>query len=68
MSQTPPIFQAEDLRQLPPEKLVEIVLAQQTQLLQLTTEIEKLKVSLNLDSQTSSKPPSTTSNLAADQK
>ena len=60
MSQTPPIFQAEDLRQLPPEKLVEIVLAQQTQLLQLTTEIEKLKVSLNLDSQTSSKPPSTT--------
>jgi transposase len=59
MSQTPPIFQAEDLRQLPPDKLVEIILAQQAQLLQLTTEIEKLKVSLNLDSQTSSKPPST---------
>jgi len=59
MSQILPLFQAEDLRQLPPEKLVEIILAQQAQLVQLTQEIEKLKVSLDLDSQTSSKPPST---------
>jgi transposase len=59
MSQISPLFQAEDLYQLPTEKLVEIIWAQQSQILQLTQEIEKLKVSLNLNSQTSSKPPST---------
>jgi len=34
-------------------------IAQQAQINQLTQEIERLKASLNLDSQTSSKPPST---------
>jgi len=34
-------------------------IAQQEQINQLTQEIERLKASLNLDSQTSSKPPST---------
>ena len=59
MSQISPPFQAEDLRQLSKEKLVEIILAQQAQLEQLSQEIDKLKASLNLDTQTSSKPPST---------
>ncbi|EAZ91529.1 Transposase IS66 [Crocosphaera chwakensis CCY0110] len=39
--------------------MVQIILAQQKLIEQLQKEIEKLKLSRNLDSQTSSKPPST---------
>jgi transposase len=59
MSQEHSFPKAEELSQLPKEKLVEIIIAQQAQINQLTQEIERLKASLNLDSQTSSKPPST---------
>lgn len=58
MSEANPAQNSRDLNQLPPEKLVEIIVAQQTQIEQLHQEIEKLKGSLTLDSQTSSKPPS----------
>jgi transposase len=51
--------EAEKLYQLPKEKLVEIIMAQQSQINQLQEEIDRLKTSLHLDSQTSSKPPST---------
>lgn len=57
MSQEHSFPKAEELSQLPKEKLVEIIIAQQAQINQLTQEIERLKASLNLDSQTSSKPP-----------
>lgn len=51
--------EAEKLYQLPKEKLVEIIIAQQSQINQLQEEIDRVKTSLHLDSQTSSKPPST---------
>ncbi len=55
----------ESLNQLPKEKLVEIIIEQskvirelQKTILELQQEIERLKVSRDLDSSTSSKPPS----------
>ena len=49
---------AESLNQLSKEALVQIILAQQKIIEQLNAEIEGLRVSRALDSQTSSKPPS----------
>lgn len=48
----------EKLSQLPTEELVEIILTQQEVIKYLKQEIEKLKISKDLDSKTSSKPPS----------
>ena len=48
----------EQLNQLSIKELVEIVLTQQEIIVQLKQEIEKLKVSRDLDSKISSKPPS----------
>lgn len=48
----------EKLSQLSKEELVEMILSQQEIIEVLKQEIEKLKVSRDLDSQTSSKPPS----------
>ncbi len=57
---TPPQpFEPESLRLLPREQLIIIILEQQRLLEQLSLEVAQLKVSLDLDSQTSSKPPST---------
>lgn len=50
---------SEILKQLSKKELVKMILAQQKALEQLQKEIEKLKISLDLDSKTSSKPPST---------
>ena len=50
---------SEILNQLSKKELVKMILAQQKALEQLQKEIEKLKISLDLDSKTSSKPPST---------
>jgi len=56
---TPPQpFDPESLRLLPTEQLIIIILEQQRLLEQLSLEVAQLKVSLQLDSQTSSKPPS----------
>lgn len=52
-------LKVEELRQLSAEKLVEIVIAQQKLIEKLQHRIEQLEQSLNLDSETSSKPPST---------
>lgn len=49
----------ETLRQLPLEQLVSIIVQQQRVIEQLTIEVNRLKVSQNLDSQTTSSPPST---------
>ena len=46
------------MRQLPTEQLVDIIWQQQQIIEQLQQEIERLKVSLQLNSQNSSKPPS----------
>ncbi len=59
MKEGTPEKTAEELSQLPKEKLVEMVIAQKKVIGKLCEEIEKLKVRLNADSQTSSKPPST---------
>ena len=48
----------EQLNQLSKKELVEIILAQQKIIEELRIEIEKLKISRNLDSKISSKPPS----------
>ena len=57
---TPPQpFDPESLRLLTTEQLINIILEQQRLLEQLSQEVAQLKVSLHLDSQTSSKPPST---------
>ena len=48
----------EKLSQLPTEELVEMILTQQDVIEYLKQEIEKLKASRDLDSKTSSKPPS----------
>jgi len=59
MSPPPPQpFDPESLRLLPTEQLIIIILEQQRLLEQLSLEVAQLKVSLQLDSQTSSKPPS----------
>jgi transposase len=47
------------LKQLPNEQLVDLIVQQQLVIEQLQQEITRLKASLQLDSQTSSKPPST---------
>lgn len=47
------------LKQLPVEQLVGLIVQQQQVIEQLQQEITRLKASLQLDSQTSSKPPST---------
>jgi hypothetical protein len=44
MSQATPPLKADELCQLPPEKLVEIILAQQSVINQLQQEVERLKV------------------------
>lgn len=48
----------EQLNQLSKKELVEVILAQQKIIEELKIEIEKLKISRNLDSKISSKPPS----------
>jgi len=59
MSESHPSQLPEQLNQLSKQELVEIIVSQQQQIQELTQEIERLKLSQNLDSQTSSKPPST---------
>jgi transposase len=54
-----PEFDPNQLTQLPIEQLVRLIVQQQQIIEQLQQEVERLKVSLKLDSQTSSKPPST---------
>lgn len=49
----------ESLKQLPVEQLVALILQQQKVITGLQQEIERLKIRLATDSQTSSKPPST---------
>lgn len=58
MSQQSESNNQEQLNQLSKKELVEIILAQQKIIEELKIEIEKLKVSRNLDSKISSKPPS----------
>ena len=62
----PQLPERETLIQLPPQQLVNIIVQQQQvieqqqqAIEQLTQEVNRLKISLGLDSQTSSKPPST---------
>ena len=62
----PKLPERETLIQLPPQQLVNIIVQQQQvieqqqqAIEQLTQEVNRLKISLGLDSQTSSKPPST---------
>lgn len=61
MSSHEPVHQwsQENLNQLSPQELVQIIVAQRKIIEQLSEEIERLRVSRDLDSQTSSKPPST---------
>jgi len=61
----PPKLESDKLRQLATEELVEIIIEQanaieqlKTRVIELEIVIEKLKVSRDLDSTTSSKPPS----------
>ncbi len=54
-----PEIDPNQLRQLPVEQLVNVIVQQQLLIEQLQQEVERLKASLQLDSQTSSKPPST---------
>jgi transposase len=54
----PPIAERETLGKASTEKLVELVLRQQEVISQLVEEIDRLKVIVGSDSQTSSKPPS----------
>lgn len=58
MSQKPDLDRQKQLNQLPKEELVKLIMAQQEIIEQLKVEIEKLKISRNLDSKISSKPPS----------
>ena len=59
MSQSQPALTPENLNQLSKKELVKMLLTQQKVIEQLQLEIKKLNNSLNLDSKTSSKPPST---------
>ena len=59
MSQSQPPLTPESLNQLSTKELVKIILAQQKIIFDLTQQIEKLKSFIDLDSKTSSKPPST---------
>src|SRR4028119_1350635 len=57
---TPPqLLDPETLTQLSTKQLVGIILEQQRVIEQLTEEVNRLKTSQNVDSKTSSKPPST---------
>lgn len=58
MSQKPELDRQEQLNQLSKQELVKLIMAQQQVIDQLKVEIEKLKISRNLDSKISSKPPS----------
>lgn len=58
MSQKPELNNQKQLNQLSKKELVEKILAQQKIIEELKIEIEKLKISRNLDSKLSSKPPS----------
>jgi transposase len=58
MSQKSKLNNQQQLNQLSKKELVEVVLAQQKIIEELKIEIEKLKISRNLDSKISSKPPS----------
>jgi transposase len=53
-----PQFEPENLKQLPTQELVAIILEQQRVIEQLMQAMNRLQVSQNQDSQTSSKPPS----------
>lgn len=68
MSQEPELDQQEELNQLSKKELVEIILAQQKIIEELKIEIEKLKISKNLDSRISSKPPSSDLLIKAEKK
>lgn len=59
MSHSVPSLTPENLNQLSRKELVKILLTQQKIIEQLQLEIEKLKISRDLDSKSSSKPPST---------
>lgn len=52
-------FDPSRLQKLPTEQLISLIVQQQQIIEQLQQEVERLKASLKLDSQTSSKPPST---------
>lgn len=54
----PPQFDPENLKQLPTEDLVAIILEQQRVIEQLMQAVNRLQVSLHQDSQTTSSPPS----------
>lgn len=54
-----PEFDPNQLQKLPIKQLVNLIVQQQQIIVQLQQEVERLKASLQLDSQTSSKPPST---------
>ena len=58
MSKKPKLERQKQLNQLSREELVKIILAQQEIIDRLQVEIETLKISKNLDSKNSSKPPS----------
>ena len=58
MCQKPESNNQEKLNQLSKKELVEMILAQQKIIAELKIEIERLKISRNLDSKISSKPPS----------
>ncbi len=60
MSQSQPLLTPEKLHQLSKKELVKMLLTQQKAIKKLQQEIEKLKLSRDLDSKSSSKPPSTT--------
>jgi transposase len=68
----PPKLNSEILKQLATEKLVEMIVEQaraieqlKSRVIELEQEIEKLKISRDLDSTTSSKPPSSISSKKA---
>lgn len=54
-----PQFDPNQLQKLPSEQLISLIVQQQQIIEQLQQEVERLKAKLQLDSQTSSKPPST---------
>ena len=58
MSQKPKFNNQQQLNQLSKKELVEVISAQPKIIEELKIEIEKLKISRNLDSKISSKPPS----------
>lgn len=55
----PDVDSGESLKQLPVERLIALILQQQKVIAALQQEIERLKITVATDSQTSSKPPST---------